>query len=127
MPSDAKGPLVLIVEDDKFLSKIFQTKLSKEGFNIALAGNGKQALELAKKQKPALILLDLIMPVMSGFETLEALKADAELNDVPVIVLSNLGQESDIQKAKELGAVDFMIKANVAIQEVVKIIRTHLG
>lgn len=117
---------ILIAEDDKFLIKVYETKLKKEKMNVVMAYNGKEAVEKAKEHKPSVILLDLIMPVMNGFEALENLKKDPELKAIPVIILSNLGQENDIKKGKELGAIDFIVKANTPIQEIVNKIQAHL-
>lgn len=117
---------VLVAEDDKFYANIYKTKLAKEGFEIAVVGDGLQALQLARERKPDLILLDLVMPVKDGFETLREIKSDANLKDVRVIVLSNLGQEEDIKKAKDLGALDYVVKANVSIGEMMSKIKGYL-
>ena len=91
-----------------------------------LGNNGEIGLEVIRKEKPALILLDLIMPIKSGFDVLEELQKDSELKNIPVIILSNLGQESDIQKGKELGAADYLIKADFKMKEVIAKVREHL-
>lgn len=118
---------VLVVEDDPFYSKIYKTKLVKEKIDSQVVSNGDEALEAVKKLRPGLILLDLIMPGKDGFETLSELKADSVMKDVPVIVLSNLSQEEDIKRVMDLGAVEYLIKANVSIQEVVGKVKQHLG
>ena len=92
-----------------------------------MAADGVTALKLARERKPNLILLDLVMPIKDGFETLKELKADSSLKDVKVIVLSNLGQDEDIKKAKALGAVDYVVKANVSIQQMMDMIKKYLG
>lgn len=117
---------ILVAEDDKFYGNIFKTKLTKEGYEVIVAVNGQEALTAAKAKKPDLILCDLIMPVMDGFETLKALKADPVLKTVKVLVLSNLGQDADIEKAKALGADDFFVKADLSIQDVVAKIKENL-
>jgi len=117
---------VLIIEDDRFLSKIYASKLSKEGIEADFALDGEEGLEKAKAGKPKLILLDLIMPKMDGFAVLEAMAADASLKKIPVIVLSNLGQDEDIERAKKLGAKDFLVKSDSSIQAVVEKIKTYL-
>jgi len=114
----------LVAEDDKYYGKIYKAKLNKEGLDVTVAINGKLALEEAAKRKPDLMLLDLVMPVMDGFETLKTLKADPNLKTVKVVVLSNLGQDEDIQKAKDLGAADYIVKSNVSISELVAKIKT---
>jgi len=115
---------ILVAEDDKYYGKIYKAKLNKEGLDVTVAINGKLALEEAAKRKPDLMLLDLVMPVMDGFETLKTLKADPNLKTVKVVVLSNLGQDEDIQKAKDLGAADYIVKSNVSISELVAKIKT---
>ena len=117
---------VVVAEDDKFLSKAFKDKLEREGFVVFVASDGNEALKLIKKEKPNIILLDLVMPVKDGFEVLEEMRLDSSLKKVPVIILSNLGQESDIQKGKELGAVDYLIKADFTIGSIVKKIKEHI-
>jgi len=118
---------VLVAEDDKFYGNVYKTKLAKEGYDVAVAADGVTALKLARERKPNLILLDLVMPIKDGFETLKELKADSSLKDVKVIVLSNLGQDEDIKKAKALGAVDYVVKANVSIQQMMDMIKKYLG
>jgi len=117
---------VLVVEDDPFYSKIYKTKLAKENIHSEIVGNGNEAIKFAKENKPALIVLDLIMPGKDGFETLTELKADPELRAIPVLVLSNLSQESDIKRVLDLGAVEYLVKANISIQEVVAKVRSYL-
>lgn len=110
---------VLIIEDDKFLTKIYKTKLEKEGIAVEFASNGEDGLVKLKEVKPKVVLLDLIMPKMDGFQVLEHVQADAELKATPILVLSNLGQDEDITKAKSLGAKDFIVKSDTSIQAVV--------
>jgi CheY-like chemotaxis protein len=124
--ADTKGKKVLVVEDDKFLIKIYETKLKEEGLTVIIAVNGEEGITKAKAEQPDLILLDLIMPVKSGFEALAEIKADDTIKHIPVIILSNLGQDADIKKGTELGAADFIIKSNMALHEVVKIIKKYL-
>lgn len=114
---------ILLVEDDQFLSSLLKTRLEKEKFEVLLAHDGPEALKFLREQKPDLILLDIILPGMSGFEVLEEVRRDPQLRDkksIPVIVISNLGQEADVEKGKELGAVDYFVKARVSIDELVK-------
>lgn len=119
---------VLIVEDDPFYSKIYKTKLAKENLNALLASNGNDAIKTIKEQgAPALVLLDLIMPGKDGFETLAEIKQDPTMKDVPVVVLSNLSQEEDINRVKALGASEYLIKSNISIQEVVDKIKNSLA
>ena len=122
----AKTPLILIVEDDQTYARIYQIKLSQEGFRVTPAADGNQALEVIKREKPDLILLDLIMPGKDGFETLKELKADANYKDIPVIAFSNVGQDEDIGRAKQLGIVDYLVKTNLSVQEMVEKVKEHL-
>lgn len=119
---------VLIVEDDKFLSELISTKLDKEGFNIALAGDGETGIKKAEEFKPEIILLDIMLPGMDGFEVLEKLKSstDAQLKNTPVIILSNFGQESKVERGLQLGAVDYLVKANFTTGEIVAKIKEVL-
>lgn len=118
---------ILVIEDEKFLKKIYQTKLTLEGFIPILASNGEEGIEAIKKEKPDLILLDLIMPVKTGFEVLEEIKKNKNLKSIPVIVASNLGQEDDRKRVLELGAKEFIIKSDSTIQGIIDKIRTYLA
>jgi len=112
---------VLIVEDDRFLSELIATKLEKEGFAITLAGDGEVALEKMKEQIPDIILLDIMLPGIDGFEFLEKIKAEkgSPSSKVPVLILSNFGQESKVEKGLALGANDYLVKANFTTAEIV--------
>lgn len=110
---------ILIIEDDKFLRELIKRKLQDTGFEPFTASDGKEGLSLAQTNRPDLILLDLIMPGMDGFEVLSELRKDPSLAELPVIILSNLGQQDDIDKAKKLGAVDFLIKAHFTPNEII--------
>ena len=114
------------VEDDKFLSDIIARKLSTEGCGLVHATEGEQALKLLEKEKPDLILLDILLSGLDGFEILKRIKDNAETKNTPVILLSNLGQKSDIDKGKTLGAARFLIKATVTLDEIVEEIKTVL-
>jgi DNA-binding response OmpR family regulator len=111
---------ILLVEDDMFLSKIMEERLQDEGWEVNLAGNGEEGLQKAKSYLPDLILLDMILPKMNGFEVLEALKKDEKTKKIPVIVLSNLGQDEDIKNAKKIGAADYLVKSNFSIKAIVE-------
>ncbi len=119
------GPIILVAEDDKFLMKIYQTKLAKEGFTVLSAHDGEEALQLAQTNTPVLILLDLIMPKKTGFEVLEELKKNPSTAAIPVLIFSNLGQNSDVEKGIQLGAADYVIKSNLSITEVIEKIRKY--
>ena len=117
---------ILVVEDDIFYSNIYKLKLTKEGYDVIIAQDGQEALKSAQAKKPSIILLDLIMPTKDGFQTLRELKADASLKDIKVVILSNLGQEEDIKEAKKLGAIDYLIKTNYSIQQILEKIGQYL-
>ena len=116
-------PRILLAEDDRFLRKAAETMLKRGGFTVLTAADGEEALRLARESAPDLMLLDLVMPKMHGFDVLAALKAAPETAGIPVIVLSNLGQDSDVQLARERGAHDYIIKSNIALEMLVE--RAH--
>ncbi|RLC36993.1 response regulator [Candidatus Falkowbacteria bacterium] len=118
---------ILLAEDDKFISRAYNDGLSRNGFNVVLAQDGNEAVKFAKEKRPDIILLDLIMPDKNGFEALKEIKADEKTKQIPVIILSNLGQDTDIKKGKEMGAVDYLIKANFSMSEVIEKIRGYLA
>ena len=113
------GIKILIVEDDPFLSSLTAGRLEKEGYKISLAVDGTQALKMLETDIPDLILLDIIMPGMNGFEVLKTMKANPKLKDILVVVFSNLGQEHEMEEGKKLGADDFLVKAKFTLKEVV--------
>lgn len=127
MSGDSKK--VLIVEDDQLLRSLCSKKLLTEGFTVDTAIDSQEGLEKVKQNKPDLILLDLVLPGMSGFEVLKIIKSDPDkkIAEIPVIILSNLGQESDIEKGKNLGASDYLIKATTTTDEIVEKIQKILG
>lgn len=117
---------ILIAEDELLYGKILKNKLEKEGYNVILTQDGASAIQEAHKVTPDLILLDLIMPIKDGFQTLKELKEDEVLKNVKVIILSNLGQEEDIIKVKNIGANDYLVKADMQFQEVIEKIKKYL-
>ena len=114
-------PTVLLIEDDPFLSSVLRMKLEKELFKVIRASDGDEALNFLTEQgvKPDLILLDLILPKKNGFEVLETIRQDPLLEKLPVIIISNLGQPSDIERGKALGVIDYFIKARLSVEELV--------
>jgi DNA-binding response OmpR family regulator len=110
---------ILLVEDDVFLSNIYQKKFEMEGFKISTADNGEKGLADAKRKKPDIILLDVLLPKLDGFAVLEKLKEDPATKEIPVILLTNLGQKDDVEKGLESGAADYLIKAHFKPSEVV--------
>ena len=121
------GKKILLAEDDKFLSLAMGDKLTREGFVVLSAVNGVETVNQAKAEHPDLILLDIIMPQKTGFEVLSELRLDPTTRDIPIIVLSNLGQEVDIKKARDLGAKDYLVKTNVEMKEVIARIKEELA
>lgn len=121
-----KKPKVLLVEDDKMIIDMYTLKFTQEGYDVLQAENGKDGLEMAKKQNPNIVLLDIILPQMDGFTVLKSLKADANTKDIPVVLLTNLGQDGDVKKGLELGAVDYLIKANFTPSQVVDKVKSLL-
>lgn len=126
MPKEKTKPTVLIVEDDEFLQDVLLTKFKSLGIEALVAEGGKKALVLMKEKKPVLVLLDLVMSDTDGFEVLRRAKADKEISHIPIVVLSNLGQESDIERAKNLGARDFLVKAHYTPSEIIEKIKHFL-
>jgi|SRR5579864_1116935 len=124
-PAQAK---ILLVEDEPFLSGMYQTKLKIEGYDVVTARDGEEALQKLAEEKFNIVLLDIMMPLLNGFETLETIRKSSNkaLAKTPVIILTNLGQKSDIEKGLLLGANDYIVKANFTPAEVVDKIKKHL-
>jgi len=110
----------LVVEDDALLSRVLSTYLADSGFNVQVVANGLEALGKAKEFKPNVILLDLILPGLDGFAVLKQLKEEATTKNIPVIVVSNLGDVADVKSVKALGADGYFIKANTRLEDIVK-------
>lgn len=117
---------ILIIEDDKFLRELIIKKLIKEGYETSEAMDGEEGIKKIEEERPALILLDLILPGIDGFEVLTRMKDDPLLSQIPVIILSNLGQKEDVERGLKLGAVDYLIKAHFTPGEIIDKIRTAL-
>ncbi|MEK7120165.1 MAG: response regulator [Patescibacteria group bacterium] len=117
---------ILLVEDDPFLSDIYSTKLESAGFGLSVAYDGEEVFKKIEEKTPELILLDIVLPKMDGFEVLKKLKSDLRFNKIPVILLTNLGQKEDIDKGMSLGAQDYLIKANFIPSEIVEKIKCFL-
>jgi DNA-binding response OmpR family regulator len=121
--------LIFLVEDDPFLSSVLQLKLTKEGFKVIRASDGEEAINMLIDQglKPDLILLDLILPKRNGFEVLETIRQEPMLEKLPVIVISNLGQPSDVERGKSLGVIDYYVKAKFSVDELVQKIKDEFA
>lgn len=122
-----KNTKILVIEDDTFLLDAYKVKLQQEKYDILSAKDGEEGLELAKKEKPDLIILDLILPKVSGIDVLKKIRQDAKVKDIPVIIASNLDQKEQIEQAKEIGAIDYFIKSNIAINDLINQIDTYLS
>ncbi|OGL75690.1 hypothetical protein A3F52_03555 [Candidatus Uhrbacteria bacterium RIFCSPHIGHO2_12_FULL_47_11] len=114
-----KKPVIVLVEDDDFISEMYALKF-KDGYDVHVARDGAEGLEMIKKVKPDLVLLDIILPQLDGFEVLERVKKEESVKDIPVILLTNLGQKQNVKKGLRLGAVDYVIKAHYTPSEVVE-------
>ena len=127
-PVEKRGIKVLLAEDDKFLRDICGTKLIKEGFQVVEAIDGQDVTKALEKEKPNIVLLDIVLPSVNGFEILAQIlgNANPDIAKTPVLMLSNLGQEDDIKKAMELGANDYLIKSNFTTQEITDKIKKTL-
>jgi DNA-binding response OmpR family regulator len=118
---------VLLIEDDPFLSSLLKNRFAKEGLEVMHARDGQEALDALQTFKPDIILLDIILPKKSGFEVMEGIRQDPQLQNAPIIIISNLGQPEDVQKGQELGAVEYFIKAKTSIDDLVGNVVSFLG
>lgn len=118
---------ILLVEDDDALASVYVTRLQAEGFDVRRVANGEDALAAALSYKPDLVLLDVMMPKVSGFDVLDILRNTPETGNLKVIMLTALSQDSDKQRAEALGADDYLVKSQVVISDVVDRIRHHLA
>jgi DNA-binding response OmpR family regulator len=119
--------IITIIEDDDFLRSLAVSKLEKEGFTVETAADGEAGLALVQKKVPALLILDLMLPAMSGVDVLKKIKADASLAGMKIIIFSNLGEQQDIKTCMDLGANDYMVKANFTLDELVDKVKSLLG
>jgi DNA-binding response OmpR family regulator len=128
MPDSGKKIEVVLVEDDMFLRKILSTKFEKEGFGVRAYPDCENALEdLRDNALPDMLLTDLILPSMSGFDLITEIRRDSKLKDLPVIVLSNLSQEEDVNRVSELGALAFITKADNSINHIVSRVKEEFA
>ena len=118
---------ILVVEDDKYMREVLVAKLDKEGFEVLEAVDGSAGLDMTAKKKPDLVVLDIILPLMNGFDYLEAKAKVAAIADIPVIILSNLGQREDIERGIKLGAKDYLIKAHFTPNDLIAKVKAHIG
>jgi DNA-binding response OmpR family regulator len=118
---------VLVVEDDKYMREVLVAKLAREGFEVIEAIDGSTGLDMTAKKKPDLVVLDIILPVMNGFDYLEAKVKVKEIAAIPVLILSNLGQRDDVERGMKLGAKDYLVKAHFTPSDLIAKVRTHIG
>ncbi len=118
---------ILLVEDDDSLASVYVTRLEAEGFNIKRVPNGEEALSAALAMRPDIILLDVMMPKVSGFDVLDILRNTPETANMKVVMLTALSQESDKKRAEDLGVNDYLVKSQVVIADVVERVKHHLG
>ncbi|MBI3671822.1 response regulator [Candidatus Azambacteria bacterium] len=117
---------VLVVEDEEFLAKALKDSLSFEGYAVDVVGNGDEAINKVRSDKPNIILLDLLLPKKSGLEVVEEIKSDPDLRLIPVIVLSNLSGDAEIKRALEIGADDYFVKSQHPIEEVIDRVKGYI-
>ncbi|MBM2821097.1 MAG: hypothetical protein HW405_857 [Candidatus Berkelbacteria bacterium] len=122
-----EGKTVLLVDDDLTLREMYEERMKAEGFNIIQASNGEEALKKAAEAKPHIILLDIMMPKVNGFDVLKDLKNNPELKDIPVIILTALIQDVDRVQGKKLGAADYIVKSETMPGEVIVKIKNAIG
>lgn len=117
---------ILLAEDDKYVCHAYKDSFERAGFDMVIALDGAEAMQKIKEEKPDLILLDLIMPIKSGVEVLMELRADETLKSIPVIVLSNLSEESESEETRALGAVGYLVKSDLSMKEVIDSVKDFL-
>ncbi|MFA6493085.1 MAG: response regulator [Patescibacteria group bacterium] len=122
----AEGKLILLVDDDLTLLEMYGDRLKAEGFNIVQATNGEEALKKVREVKPSLVILDVMMPKVNGFDVLKNLRADVEFKETPVIILTALIQDVDRAQGKKLGATDYIVKSETMPGEIIDKIKKAL-
>ena len=123
MPKNKK---ILLIEDDEMISSMYKTKLEADGMEVVVAVNGSQGLEMAEKEKPGLIILDVMLPMLDGFSVLAKIKEIKGLAKVPVIMLTNLGTEEDKKKGEDLGAIDYLVKSSLTPAQVNEKVKKYI-
>jgi len=117
---------IILVEDDQAILEMYNLKFKEEGLNLVSVADGLEGLDLIKKEKPAIVMLDVMLPRMDGFAILTEMKNDSALKDIPVLLLTNLGQLSDKEKGKSLGATDYIVKSSLTPTQVLEKIKSYL-
>jgi len=118
---------ILIIEDDQFLRDLIERKLIQTGYQVLSAADGEEGLKTIGEEKPDLVLLDLLLPSMSGWEVLEKIKANPEISKIPILILTNLGEKEDVEKGLKMGANDYIIKAHFTPNEIIKKVEKYLN
>ncbi len=118
---------ILIIEDEEIISNLLDKKLYQVGYEVRIDFNGKEGLEMLYKEKPDLVLIDIVMPQKDGFETIAEMKSDQTLKDIPIIIVSNSGQPVELDKAREMGVQDWLIKTDFDPQEVLVKVKKQIG
>ena len=126
-PHQAPEKSILIIEDDDFLRGLTVAKLEKEGFRVEVAVDGEEGLEKIQTLSPNMILLDLMLPILSGFEIMEKLREAGTLEQQRIVIFSNLGSEEDIRRGKEFGVEDYLVKSSFTLDELVEKIKASLA
>lgn len=127
MPEADKTKQILLVEDEEVLADLLERKLREEGYEVRVAEDGEVGLRKMREIKPDLVLLDIVMPKLGGFEVMEQVRADENISDVPIMIISNSGQPVELDRAKELEAIDWLIKTDFDPQEVIDKVKKHIG
>jgi len=118
---------ILVIEDEEIILGLLQRKLENEGYEVVIARNGEEGIAKMKEEKPDLILLDIVMPKKGGFEVMEEKNKDKETKDIPIIIVSNSGQPVELDRARELGAKDWLVKTEFDPQEVIRKVKKQIG
>lgn len=118
---------IVLADDEQFISIAYKDGLTRAGYDLTVAHDGEEALAKIKEVKPDLVLLDLIMPKKTGFEVIKEVKADPEIAQIPVIVLSNLSQHTDEEEVRQSGAIDFLVKSDISLEQLVARIQQVIG
>lgn len=126
--TDEHKKILLLADDDPLILRMYQNRFDNEGYKVNTATNGEEALNSIRKEKPDLVLMDVMMPIMNGVEALKAIKNDARTKSIPVIMLTNLGdKQEDIKAAKELGVLDYLVKSELPLKDLSERIKKILG
>lgn len=126
MPNAKTKKKILVAEDEAMISTMYKTRLEADGFEVLLASNGSEALAIAEKEKPDLILLDVIMPQLDGFAVLDKIKGDPKTKKTPILLITNLGTDEDKKKGEAKGAADYIVKANFTPDQISEKVKKYL-